>query len=50
VYNPAETYATGDYVTYGGYAWRSLVDNNLNHTPDVDVFRDEYWAFVEDST
>ena len=49
VYNPAETYAVGDYVTYGGYAWRSLVDNNLNNTPDVAVFRDEYWAFVQDS-
>lgn len=49
VYNPAETYAVGDFVTYGGYAWRSLVDGNLNHTPDVTVFRDAYWAFVQDS-
>lgn len=47
VYNAAETYAKGDFVTYGGFAWRSVVDGNLNHTPDVAVYRDAYWAFVE---
>src|SRR6185369_586390 len=32
-YDSSVTYAIDDYVSSGGTAYRSLVNNNLNHTP-----------------
>jgi hypothetical protein len=41
-YDAGTTYDKGDYCTYGGYTWRSLVDDNLAHTPADGV----YWSYV----
>lgn len=46
-YNALTIYQTGDFVTYQSFAWRSVADNNVGNTPDVTVYRDEYWAFIE---
>jgi hypothetical protein len=41
-YDAGTTYAAGEYCTYGGYTWRSLVDGNLAHTPADGA----YWSYV----
>lgn len=43
-YDSTHTYATGDYVTSGGVAYRSLVNSNLNHTP---ASSPTFWTAVD---
>ena len=41
-YDAGTTYAEGEYVTYGGYMWRSLVAGNVGNTPADGA----YWTYV----
>lgn len=42
----AATYAIGDYVTYSGRTFVSLVDANLNHAPAGSATDNAYWMFA----
>ena len=44
LYSAATTYALGEFVSYNSFAYRSLQDGNLNHTPDVSP---TYWVVVQ---
>jgi hypothetical protein len=41
-YDAGTSYFEGDYCTYAGLTWRSLVDANLGHTPTDGA----YWTYV----
>jgi hypothetical protein len=44
LYSASTTYALGEFVSYNSFAYRSLQDGNLNHTPDVSP---TYWVVVQ---
>ena len=44
VYSAATTYAKYDAVTYGRHAFYSLIENNLNHTPNSGGISNAYWG------
>lgn len=45
-WSAAGTYSIGDYVTYSGLTFVSLVDDNLNHNPPVSATDNTYWMFA----
>jgi hypothetical protein len=42
-YSSSTTYQVGDIVTYGGYAYTSIVANNANNTPST---TSSYWSLM----
>jgi len=48
-YSAITIYEKGDFVTFGGFAFRSVIDNNVGNTPDVTEIDESKWALVEDS-
>lgn len=47
LYSSGTTYARGDFVKSGNYLFASLVDTNLNHTPDSTTPADTaYWMYM----
>lgn len=45
-YNASTSYDIGDKVSYGGYVYQSLKENQSGHTPDAAASEDVWWENV----